>query len=204
VLGVVMGLPASAEARRFAALVIVGCVPALAVGAVASGYVKRVLYYSPAVIAVAFIAGGIVMLLVERLRQTPTVRDIDAMPFSTAAAVGGCQVLALVPGVSRSGATIIGGLAMGLERTTAAEFSFFLSMPTMTAAFLHDFLEARHSLTSARGAEIGVGFLMAFLAALVVVKPFVRFIGRAGFASFAWYRIAAGAVLLVAIAAGWL
>ena len=113
-------------------------------------------------------------------------------------------MLALVPGVSRSGATIVGGLVSGLDRTTAAEFSFFLSMPTMAAAFVHDFIEVRSHLTATRGGEIAIGFVMAFLAALLVVKPFLRFVGRAGFAPFAWYRISAGAAMVLAIAAGWL
>jgi undecaprenyl-diphosphatase len=204
VLAVLSGLTSRPAAQRFAALVILAFLPAAVIGGLFSSYVKRVLYYSPLVIAVAFIAGGLIMLLVERLRPRPMVGDVDSMPFSKAFGVGLCQVMALVPGVSRSGATIVGGLVMGLERTTAAEFSFFLAMPTMSAAFAHDLLEARHDLGSARAGEIAIGFVMAFLASLLVVRPFLRFVGRSGFAPFAWYRIAAGVVLLVAIAAGWL
>jgi undecaprenyl-diphosphatase len=126
------------------------------------------------------------------------------MPVGRAFGVGCCQVLALVPGVSRSGATIVGGMAMGLERTTAAEFSFFLSMPVMSAAFAHDLLEVRHILSFDRVTEISVGFVTAFIAALLVVRPFLRFVGRSGFAPFAWYRIAAGSALLAAVGAGWL
>jgi undecaprenyl-diphosphatase len=204
VLAVILGLPTQPEARRFAGLVLVGFLPALVAGALFSDYVKTVLYYSPGVIAVAFIVGGVVMLVVERLRPRPTVTNIDAMPFSKALAVGLAQVLALIPGVSRSGATIVGGLLSGLERTTAAEFSFFLSMPTMVAAFVHGLIEVRHDLSADRAGEIGVGFVMAFIAALLVVKPFLRFVGRAGFAPFAWYRISAGAAIALAMAAGWL
>jgi undecaprenyl-diphosphatase len=201
---VVSGLPHDASSRRFALLVLAGVVPALVAGALFSGYVKRVLYYSPLVIGTAFVAGGAVMLALERLRPAATVRDIDAMPVSRALGVGCCQVLALIPGVSRSGATIVGGMAMGLERTTAAEFSFFLSMPTMTAAFAHDLLDVRHVLSADRAVEIAIGFVMSFLAALLVVRPFLRFVGRSGFAPFAWYRIAAGTALLAATGAGWL
>jgi undecaprenyl-diphosphatase len=204
VLAVVLGLPTRPESRRFAALVLIGFLPALVAGAFFSDYVKEVLYYSPGVMAAAFIAGGVVMLVVERLGKQPTVTDIDAMPFSKGLAVGAAQVLALVPGVSRSGATIVGGLLSGLDRTTAAEFSFFLAMPTMVAAFVHDLIEVRHDLSAERAGEIGVGFVMAFLAALLVVKPFLRFVGRAGFAPFAWYRISAGAAIVLAMAAGWL
>jgi undecaprenyl-diphosphatase len=201
---VLAGLPSSAEARRFALLVLAGCAPALVAGAMFSDYVKQVLYYSPLVIGIAFVAGGVVMLAVERLRPAPTVHEVDSIPASRAFGIGLCQVLALVPGVSRSGATIVGGLALGLERTTAAEFSFFLSMPTMTAAFAHDLLEVRHVLAPERFVQIAVGFVTAFLAALVVVRPFLRFVGKSGFAPFAWYRILAGSALLAAVGAGWL
>lgn len=201
---VLSGLPHSAAARRFALLVLAGCVPALVAGALFSGYVKQVLYYSPLVIGTAFVAGGFVMLAVERLRPEATVGEIEAMPVGRAFGVGVCQVLALIPGVSRSGATIVGGMAMGLERTTAAEFSFFLSMPTMSAAFAHDLLEVRHVLSADRALEISVGFATSFLAALLVVRPFLRFVGRSGFAPFAWYRILAGGALLAAAGAGWL
>ena len=201
---VVSGLPHDAAARRFALVVLIAVLPALVAGALFSDYVKQVLYYSPLVIGVAFVAGGLVMLAVERLRPTPDVEGVDRIPAGRAFGIGLCQVLALVPGVSRSGATIVGGLALGLERTTAAEFSFFLSMPTMTAAFAHDLLEVRQSLTADRFLQIAVGFVMAFLAALVVVGPFLRLVGRTGFAPFAWYRIVAGTALLAAVAAGWI
>jgi undecaprenyl-diphosphatase len=201
---VVSGLPHDPAARRFALLVLAGVVPALVAGALFSDYVKRVLYYSPIVIGTAFVAGGLVMLAVERLRPAATVHEIDRMPIGRAFGIGCCQVLALVPGVSRSGATIVGGMAMGLERTTAAEFSFFLSMPTMSAAFAHDLLEVRHVISADRALEISLGFVMSFVAALLVVRPFLRFVGRSGFAPFAWYRIVAGVALLAAAGAGWL
>src|SRR6185312_2820403 len=110
------------------------------------------------------------------------VFDADKTPVPRAFAVGVCQMLALVPGVSRSGATIVGGLLAGLDRPAAAEFSFFLAMPTMAAAFAKDLWDVRHQLSSERGAEIALGFVMAFLASLLVVKPFLRFVGRSGFA----------------------
>jgi undecaprenyl-diphosphatase len=112
--------------------------------------------------------------------------------------------VALIPGVSRSGATIVGGRLLGLDRAAAAEFSFFLAMPTMAGAFAYELLDVRDQLVPARAAEITIGFIMAFLAALVVFKPFLRFVTQSGFAPFAWYRIALGLVLFVALAAGWL
>jgi undecaprenyl-diphosphatase len=200
---VVAGLATREAARRFALAVVVGCVPALVAGGLLSGYVKRVLYYSPTTMAWAFVLGGIAMLLAERWRPRPTVASIERLPLGLAAGVGACQTLALVPGVSRSGATIVGAMLLGLDRPVAAEFSFFLAMPTISAAFLHDLWEVRSQLTVDRGLEIAVGFVMAFLSALLVVRPFLRFITRSGFAWFAWYRIALGVLLFAAMAVGW-
>jgi undecaprenyl-diphosphatase len=204
IMEVVLGLGSSKPARRFALMIVVAFLPAAFAGAVLAPFVKRVLYYSPATIAAAFIAGGIVILLVERARPRTSVNDVDRVPLGTALGVGASQALALVPGVSRSGATIVGGLLAGLDRPTAAEFSFFLAMPTMAAAFAHDALDLRHQFSPERGLEIAVGFVMAFLASLVVVKPFLAFVRRSGFGPFAWYRIAAGVAVLAALAAGWL
>lgn len=196
------GLPSSRDAQRFALAILLAFLPALLAGVLLADYVKAVLYHSPAVIGTAFIVGGVVMLVVERFRPAPAIQEADRTPPARAFGVGVCQTLALVPGVSRSGATIVGGLLMRLDRPAAAEFSFFLAMPTMIAAFVHDLLGVRDHLAPARAAEIAVGFVAAFLAAAFVVKPFLRFVGRAGFAPFAWYRIAIGAVLLAALAAG--
>jgi undecaprenyl-diphosphatase len=202
ILHVIAGLPSDPDARRFAAMIILAVIPALAAGALFSSKVKS-LYDQPAVIAGAFIAGGIVMLIVERFRPAPTILDAEHTPISRALGVGLCQVLALVPGVSRSGATIVGGMLMGLDRPAAAEFSFFLAIPTMAAAFGHDLLEVGSSLAPARAAEIAIGFVMAFIASLLVIRPFLAFIRRAGFAPFAWYRIVLGLAILAALAAGW-
>ena len=199
---VIAGLPSDPDARRFAAMIIVAVIPALVAGALLSNFVKSVLYESPAVFAWSFIAGGIVMLVVERFRPKPVVVNAEHTPVGRAFGIGVCQSLALIPGVSRSGATIVGGMALGLDRPAAAEFSFFLAIPTMAAAFAHDLLQMRHELTSAVGAEIAIGFVMAFLASLAVIKPFLEFIRRSGFGPFAWYRIALGVIILAALAAG--
>src|SRR5580765_6350677 len=204
ILSVVAGLPSDPAARRFAIMIVVATIPALVAGALFSKFVKGVLYGSFVVIAVAFIAGGIIMLVVERFRPPPDVLDVDSLPVGRALAIGSFQALALIPGVSRSGGTIVAAMAMRVDRAAAAEFTFFLAMPTMAAAFAHDLLEARHDLGSARGAEIAVGFVMAFIASALVVKPFLNYVRRSGFAPFAWYRIALGLVLLAAVAAGWL
>ncbi len=204
IIRIVMGLPSDPDARRFAAMILLAFVPAVLAGAFLADYVTNVLYASPKVIATTFVLGGIVMLVVERFRPVPDVLDADRTPFIRALGIGLCQVLALVPGVSRSGATIVGGMLMGLDRPAAAEFSFFLAMPTMMAAFAHSLLKARHQLTSERAVEIAVGLVMAFIASALVVKPFLAVVRRAGFAPFAWYRIALGLAGFGAIAAGWL
>jgi undecaprenyl-diphosphatase len=197
-LRMVAGLPSNPVERRFALMIVIAFIPAAVLGVLFGDYVKRVLYESATVIAVSFIVGGIVMLLVERFRPVPVVHDATLTPPSRAFTIGAFQALALVPGVSRSGATIVGGLIMGLDRAAAAELSFFLAMPTMAGAFVHEIWKVRHDLGSGLGVEIAVGFVMAFLASLAVVKPFLRFVGRSGFGVFAWYRIAAGAAILAA------
>lgn len=193
---VVRGLPSDPDARRFALMLIAAFVPAAVLALLLEDRIK-VLHGSMFVIAMAFIIGGLVMLAVERWRPAPVVTEADQTSLGRAVGIGVFQAVALIPGVSRSGATIIGGMLQRLDRPAAAEFSFFLAMPTMAAAFAKDLWDVRHQLASDRAAEIAVGFVMAFIAALVVVKPFLRFVGRSGFAPFAWYRIALGAAMLV-------
>jgi undecaprenyl-diphosphatase len=193
---VVRGLPSDPEARRFTLMLLVAFVPSVIAGLLLADFVQTVLYDSLRIIAIAFIAGGIVMLLVERFGPTAVVMDAERTPVGRALGIGLCQMLSLVPGVSRSGATIIGGMLMRLDRAAAAEFSFFLAMPTMVAAFVYELADVRAYLAPERALEIAIGFTMAFLSALVVVKPFLHFVRRSGFAPFAWYRIAFGAILL--------
>lgn len=201
---VVAGLPSSPDARRFTIMLLVAFAPAVVAGALLSDFVSAVLAESPWVIAMALIAGGVVMLLVEAWGPEAVVSAADRTPISRAFGIGVCQTLALVPGVSRSGATIVGARLLGLERGAAAEFSFFLAMPTMTAAFVYKLFDVREYLTAGVVLQISVGFVMAFVSALLVVRPFLAYVGRAGFAPFAWYRIGAGALMLVAVGAGWL
>jgi undecaprenyl-diphosphatase len=199
---VIRGLPSDPDARRFVLMLLVAVIPALVAGALLSDFVKGVLYESPRVIASAFIVGGLVMLVAERNGPKPVIGNAEQTPVSRAFGIGMFQTLALIPGVSRSGSTIVGGMLMRLDRAAAAEFSFFLAMPTMAAAFAHDLLEVRHQLTTDRVLEIAIGFVMAFLASIAVVRPFLRFVSRSGFAPFAWYRIIAGAAIFAAAAAG--
>ena len=204
ILAVVAGLASDPDARRFTVMLVVACLPAFVGGALLADFVQDVLFESLDVIAVALIVGGIIMLIVERYPLAVRVSEADKTPIARAFGIGVCQMLALIPGVSRSGATIVGGRLFGLDRAAAAEFSFFLAMPTMVGAFVYSLLDVGDSLAKERAVEIAVGFVMAFLAALVVVKPFVRYVARSGFAPFGWYRIAAGAAILLALFAGWL
>ena len=203
ILKIIAGLATEPDAQRFALMVLVAFLPSLLAGAFLADFVKTVFYVSLTVIAVAFVLGGFVILIVERVRPAPQIREATQTPLAQAIGIGLFQTLALVPGVSRAGATIIGGMLLGLDRRAAAEFSFFLAMPTMIAAFVHDLFEVRNQLSAGLATEIGVGFVMAFAAAALVIRPFLGFVSRSGFGPFAWYRIAAGLALMGAIAAGW-
>lgn len=200
---VVTGLPTKPEARRFALMLFLAFLPAVLIGFFAADYVKQVLYESFLVIGWALLIGGVLMLALERFRPAPVVTDAAQTPIWRAVAVGFMQCIAMIPGVSRSGATIYGGLMLGLDRRAAAEFSFFLAMPTMIAAFIYDFIKIKDDIPPDRIAEIAVGFVFAFISAAVVVKPFLEYVTRIGFAPFAWYRIGLGALLLIAVYAGW-
>ncbi len=201
---IVHGLPTKPEARRFALMLFLAFLPAVFIGLFAADYVKAVLYESLGVIGWALLIGGVVMLGAERFRPAPNVTDAAQTPILRAIGVGLFQTLALIPGVSRSGATIYGGLLLGLDRRAAAEFSFFLAMPTMAAAFAHDLLDVKDHISTDNLAFMAVGFVFAFISAAMVVKPFLDFVTRVGFGPFAWYRIAAGGALLGALAMKWL
>lgn len=187
-------------AIRFASAVVVAFLPAAVVGVAAHKYIKSVLF-NPWVVAVALIVGGIAILVIERFAQRPRIKSVDDVDLKTALIVGVCQCLAMVPGVSRSGATIMGARVFRVDRATAAEFSFFLAMPTMLGATVYDLYKNWSTLNWSGGALIAVGFVAAFISALIVVGPFVRFISRHGFGVFAWYRIVVGAVALAVLAA---
>jgi undecaprenyl-diphosphatase len=212
---VITGLPTKPEARRFAWMLFFAFLPAAFVGLIANSYIRNELYIRLDIVAIALILGGFAMLALEKWPPKVEVKDAADTPIWRAIGVGAFQTLALIPGVSRSGATIFGGLALGLDRRAAAEFSFFLAMPTMMAAFAYDLVRlirdyldpnqgAGVSVTPQFMAEIGVGFVFAFISAWLVVKPFLEFVTRVGFAPFAWYRIVFGAVILGVLALGWL
>lgn len=197
---VAVDAPRSAEARRFIYAVLLSFSPAMVIGYFAHDFIKAVLF-NPFIIAVSFIVGGLAILWIEKKAPVPTVDQIEHMPLKTALWIGFAQCLAMIPGVSRSGATIMGSLLLKVERKTAAEFSFFLAIPTMAAATTYDLYKNFEHLTADDGTTIAIGFVTAFLSALVVVKTFVGFVGRHGFAPFAWYRIGVGVLALALLLA---
>jgi undecaprenyl-diphosphatase len=192
------GLATDAPAQRFVGNIVIAFVPAAIAGVFLYRIIKDLLF-SPWVVAVSLIVGGFVILLVERVRPRPRVHDIEAMSLRTALAIGCCQVLAMIPGVSRAGATIMGALMMRVDRPAATEFSFFLAIPTMLGATVYDLYKNRAILSFDGAVLIVIGFVVAFIAALFVVRRLVEFVSRNGFGVFAWYRIVVGAVALLAL-----
>jgi undecaprenyl-diphosphatase len=185
---------------RFVRNVLIGFLPAAILGFLLIDNVEAMLG-SPIVVPIALILGGVAIIVIERMvRDTPIV-GVGEMPLRTAVGVGIIQCISMIPGVSRSGATIMGGLSLGLERRTAAEFSFFLAIPTMVGATTLELIKHHDALMAgASGVGFGavaVGFAVSFVVAIIVVKGFVHYISRHGFAPFAWYRIVVGAAALV-------
>ena len=201
--GVLFGLRRDPAARRFVVNILLAFLPAMVLGATLHGFIKSVLLsdaVGPWVIGAALLLGGIAILVVERRVPKPSVYDVDEMRPLRALAIGAFQVIAMIPGVSRSGATIIGALMLGVERKAAAEFSFFLAIPTMAGATAYDLYKNWHVLGEGEVGLIGIGFVAAFASAALVVRAVVGFIGRHGFAPFAWYRIVVGAAMLAFLA----
>ena len=193
--GVVLRAPTDPAARRFIIAVTLAFLPAAVVGALGHRFIKEVLF-SPWVVSVSLIVGGLLILLVERMRPVAHVREVSEFTPGLALRIGACQILAMIPGVSRSGATILGALLMGVERRAAAEFSFFLAIPTMLGATAYDIYKNRGTLDWDGAEVIAVGFIAAFVSALLVVRAVIGFVSRHGFAPFAYYRIAVGAAML--------
>jgi undecaprenyl-diphosphatase len=192
---VVVRLPYDARAQKFALSIIVAFIPAGVAGFLAHDLIKQVLFESPKVICVALILGGVVLLLIDRYAPYPTRQDPLALPLGTSFVIGLFQCLALVPGVSRSGATIVGSMLMGVEKRAAAEFSFFLAIPVMAGAFVVDGWKSRKDIAGAHHLElIAVGLVVSFLVALVVIRAMLTIVTRRGYAPFGWLRIAIGVV----------
>ncbi|WP_134726399.1 undecaprenyl-diphosphate phosphatase [Paracoccus luteus] len=193
--------PRDPRARRFIAAVLVAFLPAVVVGVLAHDIIKRVLFETPVLIAVMLILGGVVLLFADRLAVNPRYHQAEDFPLRMALGIGAIQCLAMIPGVSRSGATIVGALALGADKRSAAEFSFFLSMPTMLGAFTYDLLKNRDILDAAAAGNVAIGFVCAFLSALVVVRGLLNYVSVHGYGVFAWWRIGVGGVALLALMA---
>jgi undecaprenyl-diphosphatase len=184
---------------RFVRNLLVAFVPAAVIGLVLHKQIEELLG-SPLTVAVALIVGGIAIIGIERTAKEGRIKGVAEIPLPKVIGIGLIQCLAMIPGVSRSGATILGALSLGVERRTAAEFSFFLAIPTMLGATVLELVTKRHELMAANSVGfglIGIGFVVAFVVALLVVKWFVGLVGRTGFSPFGWYRIAVGALALV-------
>jgi undecaprenyl-diphosphatase len=213
--GTLVGLPSSGEARRFALNVVIACVPAAVLGLLLGKSIKQVLF-APVPVAIALFVGGVVILLVERrnrnktlARQTEDLRgsgarvtSLNQMSVADAVKVGLAQCFALIPGTSRSGATIIGGMLFGLERKVATEFSFYVAIPLLFAATLYELLKARAALTGDSAAMLVTGLVAAFISGLICVRWLMRFVASHDFRAFAWYRIAFGGVILLSAYTG--
>lgn len=199
--GAVVTLPTSPDSRRFALSVIVAFVPTIILGTLLHDFIKAVLFDSPLVQCISLIVGGVILLFIDRKAPAPVHDDPMRLPLKTAFFIGCYQVLAMMPGVSRSGSTIVGGMLMKVDKRAAAEFTFFLAIPTMLGAFVLDAWESREQLAAAGRLELlGIGFITAFLVAVVVIKAMLAIVTRRGFAPFGWFRIAIGGLGLAVLA----
>jgi len=199
-IAVLRGLFRDPAANRFALNVAVAFMPAAVLGLLLASRIKDSLF-APVPVAVAFVAGAFVILWAERRQRarpdTVRIEDVDAMRWTDALKVGFCQALALIPGTSRSGATIIGGMLFGMSRRAATEFSFFLAIPTLFAACAYEAVKNRHLISGAGLPAFGVGFAAAFVSAFLCVRWLIRYVSHHDFVPFAWYRIAFGGVILI-------
>ncbi|SIQ72865.1 Undecaprenyl-diphosphatase [Rhizobium sp. RU20A] len=198
-LSIALALPSDARARRFVLSVLLAFLPAAVIGALAHDFIKSVLFETPMLICVVLILGGFVLLAVDRMPLKPRYRDVMDYPPSLALKIGFFQCLAMVPGTSRSGATIVGALLMGTDKRSAAEFSFFLAMPTMLGAFTLDLYKNRNALDFSSASIVAIGFVAAFVSALIVVRKLLDFVSSRGFTPFAIWRIVVGTIGLIAL-----
>jgi undecaprenyl-diphosphatase len=192
-------LPSDHATQTFVLGILIAFLPAAIIGALAHGFIKDVLFEAPMLICVMLILGGFILLWVDKRDITPKYTDAASFPLSVYLRIGLFQCLAMIPGTSRSGATIVGALLMGADKRSAAEFSFFLAMPTMAGAFAYDLYKNWHILTPDDLPIIGVGFVFAFVAAVVVVRKLLDFVSRRGYTPFAYWRIVVGAAGLIGL-----
>lgn len=199
ILKMIHDLPNDPRTRRFVGGILLAFLPAVVIGVIAHDFIKTVLFESPMLISITLIVGGFVLLVVDRLDLKPRYHDAMDYPIHMYFAIGVIQCLAMVPGVSRSGATVVGAMAFGSDKRSAAEFSFFLAMPTMIGAFAYDLYKNHDALSNAALVNIAIGFVAAFIAGAFVVRHLLDFVSRRGFAPFAYWRIVVGAIALAAV-----
>ena len=196
---ILVSLPSDARARRFVLGVLAAFLPAAVIGALAHDFIKTVLFETPMLICVMLILGGLALLWIDRLDLKPKYHDVMEFPLSLCLKIGLFQCLAMIPGTSRSGSTIVGSLLLGADKRSAAEFSFFLAMPTMAGAFAYDLFKNRDVLSAADLPVIAVGFIAAFIAAIFVVRALLDYVSRYGYALFGWWRLVVGGLGLIAL-----
>jgi undecaprenyl-diphosphatase len=198
---IALGMFSDPPARRFVIGVLVAFLPAAVIGGALGGLIKSHLF-NPWVVCFSLIIGGAILMWVDRLDLKPRFHDATTFPLPMYLTIGFAQCLAMIPGVSRSGATIVSAMLLGADKRAAAEFSFFLAIPTMVGAFVYDSYKNRAELTTDHLGIIAIGFVVSFITAIVVVKSFLSYVTRHGFTLFAWWRIIVGTLGLIALAMG--
>lgn len=199
---VVLGLPTQAPARRFTANLLIAFMPAVVLGVLFADLIHEYLF-NPITVAAALVVGGVIMLWAERRQHRIEVDHVDEMSWHHALKIGLVQCLAMIPGTSRSGSTIIGGLLFGLSRKAAAEFSFFLAMPTMVGAAVYSGYKYRELFQPGDLPVFALGFVVSFIFAMIAVRALLKFIANHSYAAFAWYRIVFGLLILATWEFGW-
>jgi undecaprenyl-diphosphatase len=196
---IAIALPTDPTARRFILGVLVAFLPAAVIGALSHDFIKTVLFESPLTICIALILGGLVLIWVDSMNLPERETDATRFPMSMYLAIGFAQCLAMIPGVSRSGSSIVAALLLGADKKSAAEFSFFLAMPTMAGAFAYDLYKNRDALSTDDLAITAIGFVAAFVMAVIVVRGLLVYLSRHGYALFGWWRIVVGSAGLAGI-----
>ncbi|MGI4839406.1 MAG: undecaprenyl-diphosphate phosphatase [Janthinobacterium lividum] len=203
ILEIITGLPTQRNAQRFTLNLFIAFLPAVVLGVIFADLIHEYLF-NPITVAVALVVGGFVMLWAEKRQHQVRVDHVDDMHWTDALKVGCAQCLAMIPGTSRSGSTIIGGLLFGLSRKAATEFSFFLAMPTMVGAAVYSGFKFRHLFRAEDLPVFVIGFIVAFIFAMIAVRALLKFIANHSYAVFAWYRIAFGILILMTWKFGWI
>jgi len=201
-LAIAVGALSDAAPRRFILGVLIAFLPAAVIGALLHGFIKGVLF-NVWIVCISLIVGGGVLLWIDRLNLKPRYHEATDLPLLTYLYIGFAQCLAMIPGVSRSGATIVSAMLLGADKRAAAEFSFYLAMPTMAGAFAYDLYKTHAQISSANTLLIAVGFATSFVCGWIVVKTFLGYVSRHGFMLFAWWRLIVGALGIAGLMLGW-